>query len=83
MAKAYQNRQQIISDIKNKRYILERVTEEDGNLSREKRRKKLEKKVKKTRKEITKEKMLLLFELGKELKKDYNFGGNKYDKQLA
>ncbi len=72
MGKEYQNKQQIISDIKNGWYSLKKVTEKDENLSREKRRKKLEKKVQKAKKESMKEIMLLFFKLGKKLDEEYN-----------
>ena len=41
------------------------------------------KKVKEAREESTKERMLLFFELGKEMGKDRVNGGNKFDKTLA
>ncbi len=40
------------------------------------------KKVKKAREESLRERMLLLFELGKEMGEDRTKGGNKYDKTL-
>ena len=45
--------------------------------------KKLIKKVKEAREESSKERMLLLFELGKEMEEDRMKGGNKYNKTLA
>jgi len=41
------------------------------------------KKVKEVRKESSQVRMLLLFDLGKEMGKDKIKGGNKYDKSLA
>ena len=41
------------------------------------------KKVREAREKSTKERMLLLFELEKEMREDRMNGGNKYDKTLA
>ena len=60
-----------------------KVKETSKNLSQKKRIKKLLKKVKEIREESTKERMLLSFELGKEIKEDRVNGRNKYDKTLA
>ncbi len=50
------------------------------NLSRKKKIKRLLRKVKKAREESTKERMLLLLELGKEMDEDNVKKGNRYDK---
>ena len=60
-----------------------KVEETSRKPSRKKRIKKLLKKAKKARKKLTKERMLLFFELGKEMGEDRVNGGNKYDKTLA
>ncbi len=83
MTKEYQNKQQIIKNIKEGQYSWEKVMKGEKNLSWAKKIKKLEKKIQKARKEFTKIRMLLLFELGKKLEEDYKNGGNKYDKHLA
>ncbi len=41
------------------------------------------KKVKEAREELLKERILLLFELGKEIEEDRTKGGSKYNKTLA
>ena len=75
--------QQIKSDLRERRYTLVKVEEINKNPSQKKRIKRLIKKVKKAREESTKERMLLSFELGKEMGEDRAKGGNKHDKTLA
>ena len=60
-----------------------KVKERSKNPSRKKRIKKLIKKVKEARGELTKEKMLLFFKLGREMREDRVNGRNKHDKTLA
>jgi len=62
---------------------LEKVIEDKRGLSRIKKIKKLLKKVQRARGELTKIRMLLLFELEKELDEDIVKKGQKYDKILA
>ena len=60
-----------------------KVEETSSKPSRKKKIKKLLKKVKEAREKLTKDKMLLLFELGKEMGEDYTKRRNKFDKTLA
>ncbi len=62
---------------------MEKVIERDRDPLRRKRIKSLEKRINKTKQELTKDRMLLYFELGKELGKEYVKGGSKYNKTLA
>jgi len=64
-------------------YSLKRISEEDRDPSRTKRIKKLWKKIKKAQGESMAEKMLLLFELGKELGEEYTRKGDKNYKMIA
>ena len=64
-------------------YSLKRISEEDRDPSRTKRMKKLWKKIKKAKEESTEEKILLFFELEKELGDEYTQGGNKNHKAIA
>ena len=75
--------QQIKNNIKRRCYSLKKVTEEERNLSKQKRVKKLLKKIKGVRGESTKKRILLLFKLEKELSEYYIKEGNKYDKLLV
>src|SRR6266498_994011 len=75
--------QQIKSDLRERRYTLIKVKETSRNPSQKKRITKLMKKVKKAKEESSKKRMLLFFELGKEMGEDKAKGGNKYDKTLA
>ncbi len=64
-------------------YSLKRIPEGERDPSRAKRIKKLWKKIKKTKEESTEEKMLLFFELGKELSDEYTLGSIKNYKTIA
>jgi len=75
--------QQIKNDLRERRYILVKVEETSKNPSRKKRIKKLLKKVKKAREKSTKERMLLSFELEKEIGEDRVNRRKKYDKTLT
>ncbi len=81
--KANQYISKIKADLQEGWYSLKRILEEERDPSRAKRIKKLWKKIKKTKAESTEEKMLLFFELGKELKDDHMRKGNKYNRVLA
>ncbi len=59
--------QKIKADLQDGQYSLKKVVEGERNPSREKRIKRLQRKIKKAEKEMTEEKILLFFELGKEL----------------
>ncbi len=76
------NIQKIKNDVKERHYSLQKVEEGERNLSKTKRIKRLWKKIDKEKGELIKEKMLIFFELEKELGKDHS-SGNKYNKQLA
>ena len=67
--------QQIKNDIKEGYYSLEKITVDEKELSRKKRIKRIEKKIQK--KYLTKEKMMFLFELEKELDDEYTYEGDK------
>ena len=67
----------IKQDIKNGDYKIEKVIERDKDPLRRKRIKSLEKQIKKKKQESTRDRMLLHFELGKELGEEYIKGGNK------
>ncbi len=62
---------------------MKKVKEWSRNPSQKKKIKKLIKKVKEAKEESSKERMLLLFELGKEIGEDKTKGESKYDKTLA
>jgi len=62
---------------------MKKVIIEDRNLLRRKRITFLEKKINKLKQELTKDRMLLYFELRKELEEEYIKGGCKYDKTVA
>ncbi len=81
--KAKQTLQKIKADLKEGRYSLKRASEEERNPSKAKRLKKLWKKIKERKEETTEDKMLLFFELGKELGDEYTQGGNKNYKVTA
>jgi len=59
------------------------MTENEKDLLRKKKIKFLLKKIQKMKGESIKKRMLLFFELGKELSEDYMIGRNKNDKVLA
>ncbi len=69
--KLEQNIQKIKADLRKGHYSLKRVSAKERNPLRVKRLKKLWKKIKVTEEGSTEDKMLLLFELGKELGNDY------------
>ena len=79
MTKQKSNRivKKIKADLQEGHYNLKRVPAGDRNLSRGKRIKKLWKKIDRAKEELTEDKMLLFFELGKELGEEYTLGGNK------
>ncbi len=81
--KAKQFIQKIKADLKEGWYSLKRVPEGERDPSRVKRLKKLWKKIKKAKGESTEDKMLLLYELGKELGDEYMQGGDKNYKVMA
>ncbi len=81
--KANQYIPKIKADLQEGQYSLKSVPEEERNLSRVKRIKKLWKKIKKTKEESTEEKMLLFFELEKELEDDSMGRGDKNERMLA
>ncbi len=63
--------QKIKTNIKKGQYNLKRIVEKERNLSRIKRIKKLIQKIKKSKRELIEDRMLLFFELGKELDDKY------------
>src|SRR6266542_1645273 len=81
--KSRQTVKQIKADLQEGHYSIKRIPAGDRNPSRGKRMKKLWKKIKKIGEKSTEEKMLLLFELGKELGEEYTLGGNKNYKTIA
>ena len=81
--KAKQTLQKIKADLQEGRYSLKRILAGERNPFRVKRIKKLWKKIKERKEETTEDKMLLFFELGKELGDEYTQGGNKNYKVTA
>ncbi len=81
--KSQQAIQKIKADLQEGRYSLKRVPAEERNPFRPKRIKKLWKKIKKAKEESTEDKMLLFFELEKELGDERIPGGNKNYKVIA
>ncbi len=81
--KSSQTIKKIKADLQGGHYSLKKIPTENRDPSRGKRMKKLWKKIKKTKEESTEEKMLLFFELGKELEGEYTQGGNKNYKTIA
>ncbi len=75
--------QQIINDIKEENYQLEWIKKEERDFSKQKKIKKLYKKIQKIIEESSKDKMLLLFELRKNLEDEYIKEGNKRYKVIA
>jgi len=65
-----------------KKVQFEKVSEDERNSFRVKRIKKLRKKIEKVKEELIEEKILLFFELGKELRDDYTWSGEKMIKFL-
>ena len=75
--------QRIKKDLSERRYILKKIEARRRNPFHKKKIKKLIKKVKEVKEESSKERMLFLFELGKEIEEDKTKGGSKYDKTLT
>src|SRR6266542_384257 len=81
--KANQNVPKIKADISKGQYSLKRVSEGERNPSRLGRIKKLFKKLKKAKGELLKDRIILFFELGKELEDDKIYVGEKNDRLCA
>src|SRR6266511_633205 len=81
--KAKQNVPKIIADLSEGRYSLKRVSEGERDPSRLCRIKKLVKKLKKAKGELIEDRIILFFELGKELRTDNIYVGEKNDKICA
>src|SRR6266545_1615721 len=73
----------IIADLSEGRYSLKRVPEGERDPSRLRKIKKLFKKLKKAKGELIEERMILFFELGKELGEDNIYVGEKNDRVCA
>ena len=85
MSKCKANRyiQKIIADLSEGRYSLKRVPEGERDPSRLCRIKKLLKKLKKAKGELIEDRIILFFELGKELGDDKTHVGEKNDRLCA
>src|SRR6266542_2349767 len=81
--KANQHVPKIIADLSEGRYSLKRVLEGERNPSRLQRIKKLFKKLKKAKGELMEDRIILFFELGKELEEDNIYVGGKNDRVCA
>ena len=81
--KLSQTIQKIKTDLQEGQYSLKRVPAGERNSLRIKRIKKMWKKIERAEGESTEKKMLLLFELEKELGEEYTRGGNKHQKLIA
>ncbi len=81
--KANQDVPKIIADLSEGRYSLKRVPEGERNPSRVRRIKRLFKKLRKAKGELISERMLLFFELGKELGEENVNVGEKNDRLCA
>ncbi len=81
--KMKQHTQQIINHIKEGKYQLKKIKEEKRDSFRQKKVKKLCKKIEELSGKSTKAKMLLLFELEKNLEEEYTKGGNKINKTIG
>src|SRR6266540_5937569 len=81
--KANQHVPKIIADLLERRYSLKRVPEGERNPSRLCRIKKLFKKLKKAKGEVIEDRIILFFELGKELGTDNIYVGEKNDRLCA
>src|SRR6266542_3507720 len=81
--KANQHVPKIIADLLEGRYSLKRVSEGERDPSRLCRIKKLLKKLKKTKGELLEDRIILFFELGKELEDDNVYVGEKNDRLCA
>src|SRR6266540_5275213 len=78
--KANQNVPKIIADLSEGRYSLKRVLEGERDPSRLRRIKTLLKKLKKAKGELIEDRIILFFELGKELGEDNIYIGEKNDR---
>src|SRR6266540_1825687 len=78
--KANQNVSKIIADLSEGRYSLKRIPEGERDPSRLRRIKKLFKKLKKAKGELIEDRIILFFELGKELGEDNIYEGEKNDR---
>src|SRR6266498_2010823 len=81
--KSQQYVQKIKADVQKGHYSLKRIPAGERNPKRGKRIKKLWKKIKAAKEESTEEKMLLFFELGKELEDERTDCGNKNYRLIA
>src|SRR6266508_6276623 len=81
--KANQNVPKIIADLSEGQYSLKRVPEGERDPSRLCRIKKLFKKLKKAKGELIEDRIILFFELGKELGDDKTYVGEKNDRLCA
>src|SRR6266542_2593166 len=81
--KANQHTPKIIADLSKGRYSLKRVPEGERGPSRLGRIKKLLKKLKRSKGELIEDRLILFFELGKELENDKINIGEKNDKLCA
>src|SRR6266540_3542159 len=81
--KANQNVPKIIADLSEGRYSLKRIPEGERDPSRLRRIKKLCKKLKKAKGELIEDRIILFFELGKELGDDKIHVGEKNDRLCA
>src|SRR6266540_3587328 len=81
--KANQHIPKIIADLSEGRYSLKRVPERERGPSRLGRIKKLLKKLKKSKGELIEDRIILFFELGKELGDDKIYVGEKNDRLCA
>ena len=79
----HQDIQQIKDNIQRKNYTLKRVNKSEKNSFRKKNVKKLLKKIREEKGESIKDRMLIFFELNKELGEDQINGEKKYDKNLV
>ena len=81
--KANQHVLKIIADLSEGRYSLKRVPERERDPSRLSRIKKLFKKLRKAKGELIEDRIILFFELGKELGTDNIYVGEKNDRLCA
>src|SRR6266498_1698213 len=81
--KANQHIPKIIADLSEGRYSLKKVQEGERHSSRLRRIKKLFKKLKKAKGELIEDRIILFFELGKELGEDNIYEGEKNDRVCA
>ena len=81
--KSNQYVQKIKADLQEEKYSLKRVPAGERNPLRTKRIKKLWKKIERAKEELTEDKMLLFFELGKELGEERTSSGNRNYRLIA